>query len=787
MQLLTSLFTILIVCALLLVVPIRNTVESTKRPWATWGLIAATLAGFVVAVLAGLFGELSGLGAALQSMVFTGDPSRPWQLITAQFVSFHPIGMLIWLWFLYLIGPPLEEKINPVVLILLYVLGGAVAYALYGMLANSLGASILLAGPAPSLCVLLGCYLILHPFEEIVFFYNFLFFRFAGTVRVATFYLVLLTILLHVISGIGVVSTVFGFGTQQAGPIDWLDEAAVLAGLAIGCVAGAIRFGFGAFVGEPTEDEERKVAERKAQRVLSRIGGPVAVGGDGISRRERAQARASLEKCTTPEQIEAFAQECLSRHHDEMLESAFERFRFRFPDRSFGPGLLAAIARRFVQTGRTDEAVDAFRMLVRSYEETPIASQSRLELARLLLQTHQSPEECIDLLEAFIASKPPRDAANEARRLLLDAAEAAGKADTYTNLNPEHKPFRFETPLSDEEPAPRKPIGRSAEEIYPADEFPAAQAPKEAEASPKAALVEPQADTEPELLGLKRRDRPKEGEHAAEPLPSSEPADDEPITIENLRVGQIVPDSGDTLSGTTAPVTPAATLAEAKSFAVIMLPEQKPISKEILALLANFWSLDRDQAMSWLRNTRGVLLDDVPSGRALVAARKLRNLGLPVGVVPLTPDLVYRGGEDVLELNWDESNCSNITAAGRIVFPWSDVRLVNIGRVALSGSGSAYRRVLDVFPANQERYVRFWETTVHFARSRLSGVPVTIGGLAALAEYLDSRAPRAIKTPSFRAVIKKSGPPLDFHSPAELDHYNRWFLYAGFGACSGGE
>jgi hypothetical protein len=395
-------------------------------------------------------------------------------------------------------------------------------------------------------------------------------------------------------------------------------------------------------------------------------------------------------------------------------------------------------------------------------------------------------EEAIELLDGLLKRNPRREAADEARRLLDHLMEKSGRDQTYTGLGP-HKPFRFSKPPGHSRPLATpagvpsqpdgQPIGRSAEELIGApDSAVAAEAAKEArdESGIDGLAVSAESVKHNAFTTYEGAEEPASGRKAAAPAPPP------------LRTQEIVPDSADeTLSEwglRLAEVSETtAAMAAARSFAVILLPSRLLVVDKARTVLSEFWAVSREEAAERLRRCRGVLLDDAPSGRSVVLARRLRSMGLSVTVVPLLPDLVYSGGEDVIEFAFSDSACGTVTSSGRKSFGWDQVRLVNAARVGLPGAGAAYRLVLDLFVAQPQRLLRIWETTVNFARSGLGGKMGAAQSLQAVIEYLDARTPRALKTPSFRAMAKKSGPPLDFHSPAELDHYNRWFLYAGFG------
>jgi membrane associated rhomboid family serine protease len=750
--LLTGLFAILVTLGVFFVFPVGNSVTYRGRPWATWGIIGANVVLWAITSLADLFGGPYGWAGLADQLVFADDFSRPSRLLTSLFVHSNPVQMFVLLWMLNLVAPVLEKRLKPPAFLALYLGGGVAATALYGSLARALGVRIFASGMAPGLFALLGLYLVLHPFDEFRFYYNALFFAFRGTVNLATVYMVPFAILLHVVSGQILGGMVLGILPPTEEATAWLGQTAPLLALCLGFLVGTLQYGLGAFVGLAPTGETRPPADTMVERALARLASEEErPSSRRITRRERAQGRLALADDAPPEEIEAFAEQCLANQRDPLLAVAYSRFRGRFPDRSFGPGLLAAVARRFEEADRHDLAVDAYRLLLRSHDEAPVAADGRFRLAKILARDPTATDEAIGVIEDLLGREPPREMAKEARLLLDRLIERSGRGDTYKGLSP-YKPFRFgqsgvapqplETPAGVPSRPEGRPIGRSAEEIVGADE----------------------------------------------PTPSPTPT--APQAIVTAR--EIVPDSSeDTLHEwgfrPAEPHEVAAAMAATRTYAVILLPSKSLIVSEVLQILGDFWKVAPNEAIEQLRLCRGLLLDDAPSGRAVVLARKLRKLGLPVTVVPILPDITYARCEDVLELAWDDTTCSNVTATGRCSFAWDRIRMVNIGRVALPGAGQAFRLVLDLYVAESHCLLRVWENTVNLARSTLKGKVGAADSLQPLIEHLDQWAPRALKTPSFRAVAKKTAPPLDFHSPAELDHYNRWFLYAGFGKYSATE
>ncbi|MCX8035772.1 MAG: rhomboid family intramembrane serine protease [Candidatus Sumerlaeia bacterium] len=720
------------------------------RPLATWALIAVNLAAFGAILWTRWFGAYFGVSNWYEALIFANDFSRPWTLVTSLFIHGHPLLLLISLWFFYLIAPVLEERLRWYGLLALYLVGGAATTALYGCLCPMLGAEIWSLGMAPAVYALLGFYLVMYPYEEITFFYNVLFFAFTGTVGVATIHLVLFALLLNIAASVIAGSVLPGILPHRIGPISWAAESIPLLGLVMGFLAGTLRYGLEAFVGKSAVGAAASPADRMLQRALERLAADdesKTKRAGRLTRREKVQFRQALGDDAPPEEIEAFAEQCVANRRDDLLEAAYTKFRERFPERSFGPGLQATVARRFEQTGRTDLAADAYRQLTRVYAKLPAANEARFRLAKLLADDPTAVEEVFALLEEFLEGQPPREMAIEARTLLDQMIESTGRGSTYAGLS-SFKPFHFgkldmgKSPTALATPAgtPSRPdglpIGRSSEVIIPKE--------------PPAGDVKPSG-----------------------------------LTNGHPSVHEIVLDSqGSTLAEwVTRPAEPdelTKAMATASSFAVILLPGKTSITSDKLSVLAEFWTIGLPEAANRLKHCRGVLLDDVPAGRAVILTRKIRGIGLPATMVPLLPDIVYPICEEVTEFNWSPVSCGNITRFGRRFFGWEQVRLVNLAQVALPGAGQTFRTVLDMYVESPHIYLRFWETTVNFGRSLLDGQRGICTTLPALAKCLNERATKALKTPAFREAAA-GDTPAAFESPAELDNYNRWFLYAGFG------
>jgi membrane associated rhomboid family serine protease len=770
---LTTLFSGLLALGIFCLIPIRNSVAHKRFPLATYLLIAANILITAAAIATRQIGDDYGIPNWPDDMVFDGDFSEPWTLIVTQFMNANLVTMAISLWMLYILGPVLEDRLTAAGLLIVYLAGGAATLSLYAGICSALGAAVAVApGVAPSLFAILGFYVILYPFEEIVFYYNVFFFIFSGTAGVASLFLVVFIAAVHAVIVAFNRALVLFIAPTTVDSIAWLEDAMPLLGLAVGFVGALAIFGPKALAGGLPHGAFAKRRRRKDAPALP------AELGDGPSR--DPELRVILGKNPTPEKIETYVQQCLTIHYDEALERGYAEHRHRYPDRSLQPGVQAAVAKRFEQTNRTPLAIEAYHLLLQHHPETPIANESRLRLARILADDPAARQEAIGLLDDFLANRPAYDLADEGRHLrealraaLAPDADAAGSRhgspgpeieDTYTGLSP-HAPFRFSPG------APPATTQRPDREEGLATQKPDREGGPPLASKPAFALdSEPSAPNAPSAIS-----ETTAGEEETPPPPLANVAPDPS--------GQTLTDWGQ-LSDNASQA--AAAMNAARSCAVILLPGEKPVDRGIFALLAGFWAVTEEQALEIYRDCRGVLIDDTPTGRAIVLGRKMRALGVPAAIVPLVPDIEYPTVEDVTELFWTDKVCGNLTTLARHAFDWNQVRLVNAGRVGLPGGGPAFRNVLDLFIRDPHCHLRVWENTLNFSRSRLAGRTGTIDSLQPLLEYLDVWATHALKTPAFRAAAKKTGPPVDFHLPSELEHYNRWFLYAAFGKYTGG-
>jgi membrane associated rhomboid family serine protease len=132
--------------------------SSRERPIVTYAIIALAVIGYILQVLTGQgLGLLSGSGSGPVTQALWYYPgaifSHPWALITVVFVHQSILHIASNMYFLFLIGPPLERYFGRVRFIVLFVITAlgadvAVDYFLHGPVVGASGAIFGLLGVA---------------------------------------------------------------------------------------------------------------------------------------------------------------------------------------------------------------------------------------------------------------------------------------------------------------------------------------------------------------------------------------------------------------------------------------------------------------------------------------------------------------------------------------------------------------------------------------------------------------------------------------------------------------
>jgi membrane associated rhomboid family serine protease len=151
-------------------IPLRDTVRSRSLPWMTWCLIALNLLIFLYeSVLPAsqfdLFISVFGLVPARLSL--SSVQLFPWlTLITSMFLHgswFHVIGNM---WFLFIFGDNVEDRMGPARFLVFYLAAGITAGLCQFLLSPS--SAVPTVGASGAIAGVLGAYFLLYPRARVI-------------------------------------------------------------------------------------------------------------------------------------------------------------------------------------------------------------------------------------------------------------------------------------------------------------------------------------------------------------------------------------------------------------------------------------------------------------------------------------------------------------------------------------------------------------------------------------------------------------------------------------------
>jgi membrane associated rhomboid family serine protease len=151
-------------------IPLRDTVRSRSLPWMTWSLIALNLLIFLYesTLPANQFDLLiSVFGLVPARLSLTSIRLLPWlTLVTSMFLHggwFHVIGNM---WFLFIFGDNVEDRMGPVRYLIFYLAAGVTAGLCQYLLSPS--SQVPTVGASGAIAGVLGAYFLLYPRARVI-------------------------------------------------------------------------------------------------------------------------------------------------------------------------------------------------------------------------------------------------------------------------------------------------------------------------------------------------------------------------------------------------------------------------------------------------------------------------------------------------------------------------------------------------------------------------------------------------------------------------------------------
>lgn len=192
---------ILLIAMMFLVVPYRVKNPPRNFPYLTIGLIAINLMAHLIAC--DLKNPVFQIRLdVIQKFALVWGASPVYTLLTSMFLHadiFHLAGNMLFLW---VFGPPVEDRLKPALYIFTYLLAGAAGHVVQAALGTTgfLGIQVPNIGASGAIFGILGAYWYLYSWSPVCVFYSIIWF-FRGTFEAKAFWVIGIYFLLNVISG----------------------------------------------------------------------------------------------------------------------------------------------------------------------------------------------------------------------------------------------------------------------------------------------------------------------------------------------------------------------------------------------------------------------------------------------------------------------------------------------------------------------------------------------------------------------------------------------------------
>jgi len=372
-----------------MIIPLRTDRPPRRTPVVTQAIILINVAIYVVGLIGQSFNAFS-----VATLVNHGhfDPQHfiPWQLFTSLFLHdpssiWHLVFNMLFLW---VFGPPVEDRLGRVGFLCFYLMGGALANLAHMMIETAP-----VIGASGAIAAVSGSFLALHPRSRIICFFLIGF----GTMAIPSLLFIALYFLIDVLR-----QTMSMFGATM----DNVAYMAHIAGYIFGFALGFALLGTGVV---PRDDYDvfflfKQWRRRSALRQLNRRSPPGVFESASADTGDRL-ARAKLHSpMTDAQRREADLRSQINRlagTHD--LPGAAAKYRellAESPAAVFIEERQLELANHLYVEHFHAQAAIGYELLLEHYPATPKAVEIRLILAVLYARHLQQPQKARSIIEA---------------------------------------------------------------------------------------------------------------------------------------------------------------------------------------------------------------------------------------------------------------------------------------------------------------------------------------------------------------------------------------------------
>ncbi|MBN1866916.1 rhomboid family intramembrane serine protease [Candidatus Sumerlaeota bacterium] len=795
-----------------------------RRPTATYALLGVNALVFVVQFF---IVPLTGSGSRADSIQSFVDRfgytsiAQPLGLLTHQFVHggfFH----FFWnMYFLYLIGAILEDRIGRSRLLLVYLVGGCVGAFLQKSVTDD---ALPLVGASGSIAAMMGAFFIITPWCDFkVYYFIWVLWRvFAGQTKCPS----ILLLGMYFFLGDLVDALIARSGGGTSSVAYW----AHVGGFLFGAIVSALFYGFKAFA---HTEAELQLDEARVQLALSR-----AIREKGAASARNAVSPSASEEIVVGKDPSAAVLEHFVEIGDvEKAGREFGRLVDRNPYFSLAPAPQFALAEMLAAAKRRDLALSVFDNLITAHPRSIQAQASLLTAGKLALESTTTRPRSLSYFDRFLRSKPSKEEEAEVLSLIKELNATLGGLDTR-DFSPD---VEQEVPKTRKTSSVLPALPTSAREDSDSG-FIDLDLPEPPAASPGSLggaggvsgarhEIDESQESGPISILFENHERHsvsgRRGESFPELAPSVialgeilGPGAAEDLTEQEARVSRQAEESyeDDTEKIVRAAVRRAAEgldgreSAHITDSAILRPPNQnrkRPVSSreascamivaprreidfdrllgELSAILAQTPQILADR----LRLQCGIVLRDVSYSQGVEIRDRLLRAGLPIRLIENRRSLDFSACCEAVGLEIHSDRLLWRTVSGEAEMGARSIGVLACGMVRLSPEATHYSSVVDVFQFHPALHVRLWGGS--FPVDKIKGVeglnlrptgPIDTEGMRILAHRLAQQSHEIVQTYATREWLSPGGPkePRAFRHIGSYDDYNRWHILAYFAA-----
>lgn len=759
-------------------IPIGTSYPTTRRPLATYTLMILSLLGYLLLHWVGPTFFNTAAVDTIASLGFHYSSAAPWQLITHLFLHSGLVHLLFNLFFLYLIGVPLEDKIGPARFTFLFLAGGMIAALGHGYLAwGATQSPHALIGASGAIAALIGAFFVIHPWVDFKFclIYWIMIIRF-GAANIEIGASICFIIYFIAESGFNKLGNLFShmFNSSLAGG-DYLLASphwAHLCGAGAGLLWGLGLFGFKAFLKTHVSDIAQ---QRQIQRNLQR----------NLQKENAQKDKASASNAPSATMLTHL----VSQANAQSARSEFIRLIEQSPNATLAPGPQLELAKILASLGEDDLCLKALTNLLEATPDAKEAGEAHFLTGEMLAQNSTEQLNATDHLnQAIVGLLDPPDR-QRAEAILIMIQNGQTPPPRYAPPKNQKTPL-IQPGLTHLKDTPQFTLNQTEEDTTLPPALLNSLTPQQyvAESQNGFSINPPrQGGPSMELLPIGALSTPKNktlkpaqekstlASYSIRTLNDQANEETDPNALQHV-IDFPYENRKDSLTGIAS--SPDALCM------LILEPAHSLDTPGLIQTLAEMYHSSADSIAGRIKMQAGILHPEITHTEGVRMRDRLISVGFRCALIEHSPAWGTTSSIQAHTLRVEPNLWVFETTQKTIRIAPNDLQLLTSGRLRLTPGGTQRTGLIDMIRLGSERtHLRLWEDGFVLLIGEESGDVTKSKGSAEtlqhLTEMLTQRHPNAIQTQSFRQ-LQTTKRPNNFKNLSLYDNYTKWHLMARY-------